>query len=418
MKLPISKPNILLPKKEIDPQKWSVIACDQFTSDLDYWNSVFHFVGNSKSSLHLIYPEIFLNNEARKASFQADVSKIHKMMENYLKEDIFTQFDGAIYLERELGKLENNRIRKGLLLNIDLESYDFSIDSKSPIRATEKTILERLPARVHVRENAPLELPHILLLFDDPKNAIFSALELEKGALLYDFELMFNANRVRGYGLDNFKKIEDIFSSFMSEKYARSDNPILFALGDGNHSLASAKTHWENVKKGLSEFEQSTHPARYALVELINLHDISLELFAIHRVLFNPPKDLEDRFFAFLKQYDFELKESLNSFKLITKNGTKTIAIKNINIIDVITLIGEFIDSLSEIKEIKVDYIHEEELLFEIAKNGGVGFHMPKLNKNELFLNVEKYGVLPKKAFSIGHGFEKRFYFEARKIRN
>ena len=288
MKNILKKTNILLPNKNIDLEKWTVIACDQYTSDKNYWDNVEDFVSTSPSTLRLTLPEIYLEEDTFKR-----INNINNTMLEYLNNNIFTEYkDTMFYIERTLS---NNKIRKGIITAIDLEEYDFKEGSNSLIRATEKTIIERIPPRVKIRENASLELPHIMLLIDDQEKDIIENINTSNLDKLYDFELMNNSGHIKGYKLDeeeinkiNLKLDKYLDKETFNKKYNTNNKDVLlFAVGDGNHSLATAKTCYENIKQTMSKEEYLNHPSRYALVEIVNLHSNSLEFEPIHRVVFN-----------------------------------------------------------------------------------------------------------------------------------
>ena len=299
MKIPFSKADILLPEKA-DMSKWAVIACDQYTSEPEYWEDVTKIVGNNPSTLRVTLPEIYLEE----SNVTERIEEVNREMKKLLDNDFFKSFkDSLIFVERTQA---DGRIRKGLIGKVDLEDYSFAKDSQTLIRATEGTVLERIPPRVRVRENAPLELPHIMLLIDDDKKQIIEELanKLSESDKVYVTDLMKNGGHIKGYKL-NDELIEKVFDG-MSEladkeeferKYNVKDKGVLlFSVGDGNHSLATAKTCYENLKKTLPKEEYENHPARYALVEVVNLHSEALDFEPIHRVVFgvNPEHMIEE----------------------------------------------------------------------------------------------------------------------------
>ena len=288
--IPFKRANILLPKN-IDMTKWSVVACDQYTSEMDYWNEVEKIVGASPSTLRITLPEIFLED----SDVNERINKINDTMKEYLDEDLFYELkDSMIYLERTQA---DGRVREGLMGMVDLEDYSYEKGSQTLIRATEKTVIERIPPRLKVRENALLELPHIMILIDDEKKKIIEDLknEVTDSDVVYDFDLMENGGHIKGYKLNNdsMTKVEEGLEAlcdkeYFEKKYNVKDKGILlFAMGDGNHSLATAKANYENVKKTMTPDEYLNHPSRYALVELVNLHSEALEFEPIHRVIFD-----------------------------------------------------------------------------------------------------------------------------------
>lgn len=395
-----NKANILLPQIE-DFQKWSVVACDQYTSQPEYWERTTEFVGDAPSTLNLVYPEAFLSEG------DARIDKINGAMEEYLENGLFKEYkDCFIYVERTLS---GGRVRKGIVGAIDLDEYDFNKGSKSRIRATEGTVLERIPPRVKIRQDAPLELPHVLLLADDMDCTLIEG--VQKGEKLYDFELMENGGHLAGYlvqGESADKLLEKI------EKFAaNAADGLVFAVGDGNHSLATAKTCWENIKKDLTEVEKKVHPARFCLVEIENIHDEVLEFEPIHRVVFG----VDEKSFLENLCEKLECSETDNSGQHIVavKNGKKTdYYIGNPTSPLAVGTLQKYLDDIHA----QVDYIHGADVVEELSKNeGSIGFLLPKPEKSALFETVIKDGALPRKTFSMGEANEKRFYMEAKKIK-
>ncbi len=393
----LNKTDILIPKN-VENEKWSVVACDQYTSEKNYWNRVAKFVGDAPSTLKLVYPEAFLEEG------DARIEKINAEMKKYLEEGIFEELKSClVYTERTLS---GGRVRKGIIGAVDLEEYDFSKGSKSRIRATEGTVAERIPPRVKIRENAPLELPHVIILINDGENDIIP--NKAEGELIYDFSLMEQGGHLKGYKLSSDasdKIIEKI------NKYASSakDN-LAFAVGDGNHSLATAKTCWENIKKGLSEEEIKNHPARYCLAEIENIYDEALEFEPIHRVLFDvePYEVIEE-----LKKFYPESKDGHKIEFVYEDKKTEVIIEKSVADLAV-GAIQKFIDEFGY----SVDYIHGDDTVKELSKEKGrLGIILPKPSKGDLFESVINDGALPRKTFSMGEANEKRFYFEAKKIK-
>jgi uncharacterized protein (DUF1015 family) len=333
-------------------------------------------------------------------------------MKEYIDNDIFNEVNSFIFVKREMKK---NLYHYGLMISVDLEEYDYSPKSNLPIRATEKTVPERLPVRIDIRLHAPLELPHILLLMYDRKDEIFNYLKKEINNMdkLYDFNLMENAGHIEGYKVNDSNKVRDMILNLLDpktlkEKYG-SDSPILFAVGDGNHSLAAAKECWNKIKAGLTEEEKKTHPARFALCELQNIYDESLEFEPIHRVVMNADKSFID--------YLLELKGP--NKVLMEYQGNKYYINVSNSPADAIFEIQNKIDSyLKDHKNVEIDYIHDEDSLRKVAKEtNGIAIYMPTITKESLFNHVANEGVLPRKSFSMGSANTKRFYLEAKKIR-
>ena len=395
-----NKADILLPEC-VNMEKWSVVACDQYTAQPEYWNGVEKFVGDSPSTFNLVYPEAFLSEG------DARIEKINNAMGDYLSKNIFaTLKNSLIYVERTMN---SGKIRRGIVGAVDLEEYDFSKGSKSPIRATEGTIIERIPPRVKIRENAPLELPHVLLLFNDENDYIIGGIEKTKP--LYDFELMEGGGHIAGWHISG-ADADAILGRI--EKFSKtvSDN-LVFAVGDGNHSLATAKTCWENLKKTLSEEEQKNHPARFCLVEIENIHDKALEFEPIHRVVFGVGLD---QMLSDLRKY-YETSEYVSgiSQELVLVSGERTETIQILNPSSNLTVgtLQKFLDD----KGYDLDYIHGDDVVRELSdREDAVGFILPCPKKSELFETVILDGALPRKTFSMGEANEKRFYLEAKKI--
>ncbi|MBQ7986701.1 MAG: DUF1015 domain-containing protein [Clostridia bacterium] len=395
------KADILIPK-DIDFSKWSVVACDQYTSQPEYWDEVKNFVADSPSALNIVFPEAFL------AEGDGRISKINATMDEYLSAGIFEEcLDSMIYVERTMA---NGKTRKGIIGAIDLEEYDFSVGSQSKIRATEGTVLERIPPRVKIRENAPLELPHVMLLIDDKEKTVIE--QVEKGELIYDFDLMQNSGHLAGYLLSDFEA-ERILGA-IAELDENADGNLLFAVGDGNHSLATAKTCWENLKPTLSAEEQENHPARFCLVEIENIHDDALEFEPIHRVVFDtdPEKLLAD-----FKAYYPETADTDNGGQHIqyTYKGVRgDLFVKNSPSALCVGTLQKFLDE----KKVNVDYIHGQDVTEKLASGeNAIGFLLPAMEKSDLFRGVIADGALPRKTFSMGEAEDKRFYFEAKKIK-
>lgn len=419
MNIPFKRGNILLPKNT-DMTKWSVVACDQYTSEPEYWNDVEKIVGDATSTLKLTLPEIYLEDE----NISERIAKINSNMKALLDEDFFNEYkDSMIYLERTQS---DGKIREGLIGVVDLEAYSYEKGAETPIRATEKTVIERIPPRVKIRENAPLELPHIMILIDDDKKQIIENLKnkVSEDDIVYDFDLMKNGGHVKGYLLNEetmdevdkgLKELAD--KEVFAKKYdVNNKEVLLFAMGDGNHSLATAKACYEKLKEIMSEEEYLNNPARYALVELVNLHSPALEFEAINRVIFNtePEKLLNS-----LKEY-YQINKDGNGQKIevITNDVDEKWYIENPKSNIAVGSIQIFLDEYLKNNEGKIDYIHGEETTKNLAKqSGNVGFIFEAMPKNELFKTVILDGSLPRKTFSMGHSYDKRYYLESRKIK-
>ena len=386
--------DILLPKGDFE--KWSVIACDQYTSQPDYWKETRNIVGETPSALNIILPEAFLGEDNSEA-----ISAVNKTMENYLENGIFQEYDDTIvYIER---RLNNGSLRRGILGLIDLEDYNYLKSSNSLIRATEETVLDRIPPRVNIRLEAPLEIPHIMLLIDDKDRKVIEPLSEKTGEFekLYDFSLMQNAGSIIGYKISK-DSTEKMLGAI--DELAENSDGMLFAVGDGNHSLASAKECY-NLGKG----------SRYALVEVVNIHENSLEFEPIYRVLFGvePQKVIDDFVNASGGEY---YGEDAQKFTCVFGKETKEISVKPNGKLAVATL-QKFLDEYIKNTDIKIDYIHGIEATKTLAeKENAIGFIFEGMQKDELFTAVCADGSLPRKTFSMGTADDKRFYLEARKF--
>jgi uncharacterized protein (DUF1015 family) len=394
--------DILLPKSA-DMHRWAVIACDQFTSDQAYWNRVRATAGDAPSTIHLILPEADLGTERE----ESHISHINQTMEEYGKNHIFHVYPNSyVYVERTL---ENGTIRKGLVGAVDLEAYDYTVGSESQIRATEKTVVERIPPRIHIRRDACLEMPHVLLLIDDPAASIIEPLKNKKDCLqtAYDFDLMQGGGNIKGYFLDEATKEQ--ISNALDALVAQSEDKMLFAVGDGNHSLATAKE--------CSAINQS-EKAKRAMVEIVNIHDDAIQFEPIYRVLFNV--DPDDLLNAFVETLGGEYEgEDSQEFAFVTKDITRIVSVKPTANLPVGTLQPFLDDYLLTHLEAKIDYIHGEAVVHDLCMTNDTtcGFIFKGMEKSDLFPAVKEDGSLPRKTFSMGHACDKRFYLEARKIK-
>ena len=435
--------SILLPRKGTDMQKWAVVACDQYTSEPEYWHNTDEFVGNAPSTLHLIFPEVYLERETDEEK-QQRINNINQAMCDYLEEGTFYELNNTmVYVERTTRSGKN---RKGLVCAVDLEQYDFTQGSQSLIRATEGTILDRLPPRIRIRENACLELPHIMLLIDDPDAKVIEPLALykEKMNRLYSFDLMMNSGRIEGYQVNDVKILEEIFQSLIylksnktfSQKYDvdPSMNPLLFAVGDGNHSLATAKSCWERLKLSLSKVDSENHPARFALVELVNVHDEGLDFEPIHRLLFHVDSArLLSAFVKFYAEQGIQCGyEYITNFTEVPANSSERHIITFVHgdktgylwadkpcfNLDVATLQHFLDDYLKSNPTIEIDYVHGEDVIEKLGRQeANMGFILSPMEKKDLFKTVILDGTLPRKTFSMGDAEDKRFYLECRSLR-
>ena len=426
-------PQIYLPKPGINLTKWAVIACDQFTSQPEYWQEVEQTVGNAPSTYNMIFPEVYLE----KPGAEERIERIQASMREYLSTDILEAHDGMVYVERRV----DGKLRRGLVLALDLECYDFTKGAQSLIRATEGTIIERLPPRMRIREGAPLELPHILVLIDDPQRTVIEPLGKAKSKLqkVYDFELMAGSGHLEGYLLEEgneasvvqaLEKLAD--PDVFADKYGvgAEQKVLLFAMGDGNHSLATAKAIWEKIKDKVGP----DHPARYALVEIENVHDEGLAFEPIHRVLFGVKQDYLAAMQAKLGAQNVTYEKCTSRRKMVaavdaalgTPQVIGVVSSKGYGLLKIATptsnlpvgtLQGFLDEFLKSSAAEKIDYVHGEEVVCKLgAQPGNLGFYLPGMEKSDLFKTVILDGALPRKTFSMGEAHEKRFYMECRKI--
>jgi uncharacterized protein (DUF1015 family) len=392
--------DLLLPRKDIDLNRWAVIACDQFTSQPRYWEKLKDHVGQAPSTLNMILPEVYLND-----AYPSDIDAINQTIKTYLEQGILQSVGKSMVLIER--KTRNDRKRLGLITTIDLEDYSFSRGAKTLIRATESTITSRIPPRLNIRKQAPVEVSHVMLLYDDPESIVINQIMKMKHTFskIYDFELNMNGGHLTGYLIKDYEKITDMFNGLVRDEV----NPLLFLAGDGNHSLATAKAHWEALKMKIPKKRFKDHPVRYAMVELVNLYDEGLEFEGIHRVVFDPPKPLIDD----LAKFDGE-----ETSYLIDKKQKETFRIPE-NHAHAYEKVQNVIDCYQrEYPTLKVDYIHDDDELEALCQENerALGIRMPALSKSDIFPFVREGKVLPIKSFSMGSATEKRYYLECRKI--
>ena len=413
--------DILLPK-DADMTKWAVVACDQFTSQPEYWEAVEKTVGDAPSTLRLILPEAKLND----ANVDEHIADINAAMKSYMDQGVFkTLPESLIYIERTQS---DGKIRHGLIGMVDLDQYDFTPGSGALIRATEGTVLSRIPPRVRVRQDAPVELPHVMLLIDDPERTVIEPLTADAGSMekLYDFDLQQGGGHLTGWKL-TAAQIDAVAAALtgltseeaMEKKYGlRGAAPLLFAVGDGNHSLATAKQCYENLKKVTPESEWATLPARYALVEDVNNHDDALNFEPIHRVVFGvDPAALLDALKAYYPGAHEGAGEG-HSIAYTYEGHQGVVTVPNPKMQLAVGTLQTFLDQYLKEHGGEVDYIHGDEITDELgSKPGNIGFKLPAMGKEQLFKTVMADGVLPRKTFSMGHAQDKRYYVEARKIK-
>ena len=415
--------DILLPKQGSDLRTFSVVACDQYTSEPDYWERVRRQAEGVPSAYHLIFPEIDL----KKDGFAARIDSINRSMDELLEQGYFACYPNSfVYAERTL---RNGAVRRGLIGTVDLEQYDYRKGSGSLIRATEGTVLERIPPRVKIRENARLELPHIMLLLDDGDKQVIEPIGRRAAQMepVYDFELMEESGRLRGWLLNGTqaKELNHKLASLCTQKafeqkyQVEGEAPMLFAVGDGNHSLATAKACYEKLKQELPPGQAAVHPARYALVELVNLHDESLQFEAIHRVVFGADaKHLMEKMKTALSLSETPV-SGAQTFDVVVDGKTIPAAVQCPESNLAVGTLQKFLDAYLKEFDGEVDYIHGEKVVRELCGegSGNIGFLLPCMNKSELFRTVILDGALPRKTFSMGEACDKRFYLESRKIK-
>ena len=435
-------PELLLPRGDVDMHSWAVVACDQYTSQPDYWQQVEDIVGDKPSTLRIMLPEFYLDKPD-----EADrIKAINAAMDDYVKTGVLESAGQGLMLVKRTAE---GRSRLGMMIALDLECYSYEKGSKTLIRATEGTIVERIPPRLRIRKDAPLEMPHILVLIDDPEKTVIEPLQdaANEKNLKYDFELMQKGGHVTGWFVQDEKMIDRVINALgalvdpvkFAKQYGDDQPPLLFAMGDGNHSFATAKASWEKVKETLSPAERENHPARFCLVELENVHDEGIIFEPIHRVLFNLDAEktlayLQDKLsadnggcelcrFATRHEADAAMKQAKQSdahilpfcakelygFFKVTAPGAQ---------LEVGTLQNAFDAMLKATPGASIDYIHGEDIVYGLGcKEGNMGFTLPPMHKSKLFPTVVFDGALPRKTFSMGEANEKRFYLECKKIK-
>lgn len=429
----VSVPNVMLPPKGTDFSKWAVVACDQFTSQPEYWEAAREYIGDAPTTLDLFLPEAYLGKEGEAER----ITEIRKNQRDYVTRSLLEEKpQGFVLVKRSVA----GNTRWGLVLALDLECYDYNKGATTLIRATEGTIVDRIPPRLRIREGAPLELPHILVLIDDPNRTVIEPLEAAAETMeqLYDCDLMLDGGHITGWLVSDSEKIQAVLDAMAkltdAEEFRKKYGdhaPLLFAMGDGNHSFATAKANWEKVKATLSEQERQDHPARYALVEIENVHDEGIIFEPIHRVVFGlGGKDGIERILEKLNAQNgkvtVEYSEAIpkasggkvhtlpfcsggSKGAFVVEAPTQQLAVGTLqNAIDAV---------LKEVEGAEVDYIHGADVVESLAKSGdAMGFLLPAMEKSELFPTVVYDGALPRKTFSMGEANEKRYYLECRSI--
>ena len=407
MKNVVRIPVVLLPRKGTDMSKWATIACDQFCARPQYWTELTEYVGDAPSTLKITCPEIYLNS----GNLDERISEVWKNMNAYVESGLFVGREGFVLVEREV---ENGEKRVGVMIAIDLDAYDWN-RVRVPIRATEDTLVERLPVRIKIREKAPVESPHAIVLIDDPDKSVIEPLYAARGEYekLYDFDLNMGGGHIAGYAVPDpealIAKLEALLDPEVQTKKYGFDAGIMFAVGDGNHSIATAKVMWENLKKSLTPEEREVHPARYMLVEMVNLYGGGMDFKPIHRLIYSRDEEFVDGLRAAL--------EGNGKLKLIYKDGEEYIDCPEQASLT-ISAVQTYIESYAKLnKGFEVEYVHNEGHLIEaVEEANGIGIVMPDFPNAELVNFVVNVGNLPKKAFSIGEPEHKRYYLECKSI--
>ena len=417
MKQPIfSAATVLLPTG-CSHEQWSVVACDQYTSEPDYWERVFDLVGNAPSTLHCILPEVYF---ARESDLSERIASINRCMDQYLSSGLFQTIENQyLYLERTL---RDGRCRRGLIGKIDLEAYSYASGSRPPVRPTEGTVESRLPPRIKVREHAPIELPHVMMLLDDVGKTVLEpvAKTLSAQEQVYDFSLMEGGGRLRGWALSAQEgaRIDEALTALFAQMPQDDGHPMLIAVGDGNHSLATAKACFEAIKAELPEEQWRAHPARWALVELGNLHDEALEFEPIHRIV---TAIQPDHLMAALCAAcgGEETGAPAQTLTCVTAEQQVELALTRPTSRLTVGTLQQFLDGYLAANGGEIDYIHGADVVARLVENreDAVGFLLPVMQKGELFAAVRADGALPRKTFSMGEAWDKRYYLEARRIK-
>lgn len=415
MKRNIFTPTDILLPANCEMALWSTVACDQFSADPAYWDEVAKATANVPSTFHMMLPEAWLGQIDNKAAS----SEINATMAKYLEQGVFQTLENSyIYVERTF---TDGIVRKGLVGAVDLSQYDYSEDSMSPVRATEHTVESRLPARVEIRKHAPIEMPHIMLFIDDRMNMVMDCAKKCAANPIYDFDLMCGGGHIVGRPISgtNAAMITALLDeltdeTLLEDKYGFSNGAMVYAIGDGNHSLAAAKKCWDEISSTLTPEEQEHHPARYALVELVNIHDDGVSFYPIHRAMFGVNSN------DFKKEADQQLFSSRGTpVALVTNQGEFTRYIDAESIGMVIEKVDQFCQEYAKTNSAEVDYIHGDAEAAAFGKKANnVAILLPTMKKEELFTSVMDTGVFCKKSFSIGQATEKRYYLECRRIQN
>ncbi len=406
---------ILLPAPGVKPETWACIACDQYTSEPEYWRKAFAAAGDAPSAIRLILPEYDLKNS------ETLIPRIHQAMADYLAKGLLAPAvdPGFILCERTIA----SGTRLGLVCAVDLEEYSFEKGSLPLIRPTEQTITDRLPPRLKIRRGAPVELTHIMILIDDPDRTVLEPLQAAKASLrkVYDFDLMMGGGHLAGWAVEGEEMLARVDQSLNALMDTKGEHPLLLAVGDGNHSLATAKAYWNEIRESLSEAERENHPARYALCEIVNIHDEALLFEPIYRIVTGTTRmEIMAAWKQYAAQHGMHLDREGEGhrFTVVSADGEGTVVVKDPEGAIPCETIQKFLDDfLANTPGTGIDFIHGEVSLRTLAeKPGTVGFLLPEIDKHTFFKDVETLGVLPRKTFSMGEADEKRFYMEAKKI--
>ena len=406
---------ILLPAPGVKPETWACIACDQYTSEPEYWEQAYAAAGEAPSAIRLILPEYNLK------SSETLIPQIHRTMSDYLAQGLLAPAvdPGFILCERTIA----SGTRLGLVCAVDLEQYSFEKGSLPLIRPTEQTITDRLPPRLKIRRGAPMELTHIMILIDDPQRTVLEPLQAAKSSLrqVYDFDLMMDGGHLAGWAVDSPEQLAGVDRRMNALMDTKGEHPLLLAVGDGNHSLATAKAYWNEIREGLTEAERVNHPARFALCEIVNIHDEALLFEPIHRIVTGSSRaalTADWKTYAEARGMRLAAGGSEHRFTVVSADGEETVAVLNPEGAIPCETIQKFLDDfLARHPEAGIDFIHGESSLRALAgKPDTVGFLLPEIDKRTFFRDVETLGVLPRKTFSMGEADEKRFYMEAKRI--
>lgn len=418
--------HILLPAAEIPLEQWGCVACDQFTSDRAYWQRAAEAAKGGPSALELILPEVYLNDE----DVEARIGRIHAAMEDYARNVLTRSVEGFIYVERT-GR--DGQVRQGLVGAVDLEAYSYRKGRLPAIRPSERTVEERIPPRLAVRRGAPLETPHVMMLADDPGRTLVEPVAARKGELrlVYEGELMLGGGHIAGWAVEDPALIGQIEAALAAlgsqeafdQKYpaAAGSRPMTLAVGDGNHSLATAKAWWEELKQGLTPEQAAKHPARWCLAEVCNVHSEAIGIEPIHRVLFNT--SVESVLLGLMTWSEENMAgvrfgpQDAQRVTLLGCEWENVLSFENPTAPLTVGTIDEFVEYyLENHPEASVDYVHDEPAVRALCAKGAVGLLLPPFDKGDLFRGVVLGGVLPRKTFSMGHAEEKRYYIECRRI--